>query len=760
MGNYEQLKEAIKAVIKTNGKQEITGQVMRDTLLAITSSFGQGALFAGIATPETNPLTPDQNVFYLASQSGVYPNFNGLSVADGEIVVFSLSNGQWTKQILSLGGGGSGAIVNEPDEEDLTTVPESPEKNVIRFKNRIYNEANASGKGYKILRKYWKEVNGVRKNILTQDAINDANTIYEIRYDFDLNGAEIQIKEGCMLNFVGGSLNNGIIIGNNCKITADVVKIFDAIILKGDWNIKEAYPQWYGAKGDNENDDSDYFISLFSNHSDIYIPEGNYIINKSITIKPYSVLRGSYKSKLILNADIDLFLVDRHTKIDNIEIFINVYYSKNIFTVDTGTLDKSGNLYNSPADIYFNNIVIDFNKDKSNNTPKGTCFKFEAYKKEGSINTGFWGIYINNCHAEGRFKYFLRAFAQSPCYITKIVVDNCDLNAGIYGFVMAKDETTLNDSSYHKTVTLSITNTTFEASSITKSFALITNTINCINCLPFDWQFAKDKPYMFANIFLSDKCKIEPIYSRKAKLSEIIGINNFVFSFDYQFYSKLSNLISSITYTSENSINLNVGNQITTFMDGINYTYNRPFGLPPIFSLGGDKKVLITIPKNDDILITASLIVGNNLERDIIVLSAYINPGNSVYYTINKNIKGLKFSYKLDDNNFLLGISSEYSRFNVSVININFSGQNAYYKILNEIKISESDNLEGFTDIKLNELSKRGTYNLKPTEDSDIPIGFAYFCTDKQTTEGKTNGIAIYYKGNNVWVDALGRVVE
>lgn len=106
MGNYEQLKEAIKVVIKTNGKQEITGQVMQDTLLAITSSFGQGALFAGIAIPETNPLTPDQNVFYLASQSGVYPNFNDLSVADGEIVVFSLSNGQWTKQILSLGGGG------------------------------------------------------------------------------------------------------------------------------------------------------------------------------------------------------------------------------------------------------------------------------------------------------------------------------------------------------------------------------------------------------------------------------------------------------------------------------------------------------------------------------------------------------------------------------------------------------------------------------------------------------------------------------
>ena len=256
MGNYEQLKEAIKAVIKTNGKQEITGQIMQDTLLAITSSFGQGALFAGIATPETNPLTPDQNVFYLASQSGVYPNFNGLSVNDGEIVVFSLSAGQWTKQILSLGGGGSVTIINEPDEEDLTTVPQSAEKNVIRFKNRIYDEANASGKGYKILRKYWKEVNGVRKNILTQDMINDANTVYEIRYDFDLNGAEINIPDGCVLKFVGGSFKNGTV--NNAVIDySGNNKIFTNLNFDRLYSLQDVRPEWFGASGDGETDDTE-----------------------------------------------------------------------------------------------------------------------------------------------------------------------------------------------------------------------------------------------------------------------------------------------------------------------------------------------------------------------------------------------------------------------------------------------------------------------------------------------------------------------
>lgn len=57
-------------------------------------------------------------------------------------------------------------------------------------------------------------------------------------------------------------------------------------------------------------------------------------------------------------------------------------------------------------------------------------------------------------------------------------------------------------------------------------------------------------------------------------------------------------------------------------------------------------------------------------------------------------------------------------------------------------------------------VKKRGIFAEKPSSLLNIPIGYAYFCTDKQTTEGATNGIMIYHKGDNVWVDALGRVVS
>lgn len=51
-----------------------------------------------------------------------------------------------------------------------------------------------------------------------------------------------------------------------------------------------------------------------------------------------------------------------------------------------------------------------------------------------------------------------------------------------------------------------------------------------------------------------------------------------------------------------------------------------------------------------------------------------------------------------------------------------------------------------------------GSFAKRPQQ--NVPVGFAYFCTDRQTAEGAKNGIVIYYAGNGTWVDALGRIVE
>ena len=55
-----------------------------DTIARMVES---GYLFAGIATIDTNPSTPDAKVFYIANGKGTYTNFGGLNVTEDEVVV-------------------------------------------------------------------------------------------------------------------------------------------------------------------------------------------------------------------------------------------------------------------------------------------------------------------------------------------------------------------------------------------------------------------------------------------------------------------------------------------------------------------------------------------------------------------------------------------------------------------------------------------------------------------------------------------------
>lgn len=93
-------------------------------------------------------------------------------------------------------------VTNFPDDEDITSVD-----NMLKLKDREVNTANFQSKGYVILRKNLVEVNGVVKNILTQDMINQDNTIYDVKYDFEAID-NISFKPNSIVIFNGGSFNN------------------------------------------------------------------------------------------------------------------------------------------------------------------------------------------------------------------------------------------------------------------------------------------------------------------------------------------------------------------------------------------------------------------------------------------------------------------------------------------------------------------------------------------------------------------------
>lgn len=98
MANYNNLKAGIDAVIKTNGRQEISGAALNTQLKNMITELGAGYQFMGVATPATNPDTPDANVFYLASEAGTYTNFGGIVINEGEVCAL-VWNGTWTKQV-------------------------------------------------------------------------------------------------------------------------------------------------------------------------------------------------------------------------------------------------------------------------------------------------------------------------------------------------------------------------------------------------------------------------------------------------------------------------------------------------------------------------------------------------------------------------------------------------------------------------------------------------------------------------------------
>ena len=104
MANYETLKSAIQQVVKTNGNNEITGALLQQSLLAMINSLGSGYQYMGVATPTTNPGTPDQKIFYIAIQGGIYSNFNNIQVGDYEIAILKYDTA-WSKDQTNIQNG-------------------------------------------------------------------------------------------------------------------------------------------------------------------------------------------------------------------------------------------------------------------------------------------------------------------------------------------------------------------------------------------------------------------------------------------------------------------------------------------------------------------------------------------------------------------------------------------------------------------------------------------------------------------------------
>lgn len=138
--DYKNLKDAIKAVIKKNGAQEITGQIMQDTLLSIVSKLGGNKTFAGVASPTTVPDTTDANIFYIAGENGTYVNFGGAKVENEAAVFVQVSGGTW--RAIHTGIQTSYGVNNQLQQEHeyFETEIDKVSADLTQFKQTEFND--------------------------------------------------------------------------------------------------------------------------------------------------------------------------------------------------------------------------------------------------------------------------------------------------------------------------------------------------------------------------------------------------------------------------------------------------------------------------------------------------------------------------------------------------------------------------------------------------------------------------------------------
>ena len=200
------------------------------------------------------------------------------------------------------------------------------------------------------------------RNIITKDMIGQSNTIYEIRYDFDLNGVNLVLPEYSTLKFCGGSLKNGSLNLYRCNIQAPkLYQIFDNVIIYG----TTVYPEWFGAKGDGSSDDSDVFNYIGNLHVNIELQPGKtYILKKNVKIIQYGTC----------------FYIPNYTTVKASDDFS-----------DTTLLTFRGR---NPYGLFGNKIY-------GNGLIDGNCRASVGVSVAGSINTLISDIQIKDCKQNG-----------------------------------------------------------------------------------------------------------------------------------------------------------------------------------------------------------------------------------------------------------------------------------------------------------------------------------------------------------------------
>lgn len=865
-----------KAVYDTNNK------VLDDYIQHLKKT----STFAGIATPTTNPGTPDGNVFYLAVEVGTYANFSGIKIATGEVAILEW-RGSWVKRVTGLStkaeidaaianfitqkvtpemlsdatlqliqSSGGGTITNLPDDEDIESKENQLGVKVLKFANRKYNVLNFSGKGYKILRK--NVIDG--KNVLSQDVINDENTIYEIRYDFDLQTATINIPNNSILKFNGGSLSNGVINGNNTFLKGEVSCLYN-ISLIGTYINNELYANWYKLYIDGVTDDTKQLrLACGSTIPTIILPVGKMLITdyifktdkiksiKGSIIENMQNSQGRHLTTLIFdneNIENGLIISDntnasRRLNIENIDVVFvkegSVIYVKNDVAGITYFSVVGVNVYYKRAyEISSNSAELAISGN--NSTVFWLKHSFETYFDKIGIMGAKYGwvfdatshqdwvddIYIYNVRAQAGILFYNKGQYSGNLNIINVECENFAENLirsnggriSIKGLHLENASASTSVFDFPNTNIVEKTETVDE-NNVTKIALKFNTSIN-----------KKIIPGNIVEIYNDNISKfllVESIIDEFTIRTNLRVFHADVTNWHFKRYVRIpiigygDNYIDGFIGTTKNqpcavifdsgtlqtwqSHNDSGGDQKLPIYENtgwvVNYNKMKKYCNVPNVMIGSSFSELTTNKSLIDYNLYRLSPLGwkiNKADFDLVwarhnsyqAFMEYIpilynaNIGNYVSANmINENVQKIihgyfkctVFIYAFSEKEVELRINGDGLSYPGTIISKKFNvkqGINTidlpFIKLDNRVKnlgiwLKNEPNA-GIINANFifsdSMAYNEGVFSEKP---KDVEVGFQYFCTDKQTLEGNNNGIVIYHKGNNVWVDALGRIVS
>lgn len=186
------------------------------------------------------------------------------------------------------------------EQDNLSTVSVENNTTVIE------SDVTSIDKNHKIL----ELRDDGQDNTLYQADVMDTNTIYEVRHQFDLKGATLEIPINSVLYFENGGFQNGIVKGNDTMIIGYNTATLENIIFKGTF-ITDAFKI-------NEN-----------GNDEIFVPNNLSISWKSTASEPglsypyYKDIKGDYKRLSEITSMDILDVDDIRNKIDGYSVFAN-----------------------------------------------------------------------------------------------------------------------------------------------------------------------------------------------------------------------------------------------------------------------------------------------------------------------------------------------------------------------------------------------------------------------------------------------------